>query len=313
MKSSFLLIVSFFIFAGCASKRYSEFTGSQNWVVAAQAMADNSYAVPVYRTWPDRPYRVIGSIAFANIQNDWKDGDTAHAARIAKRHGGQAIVMRYGGEFGVGAVAGAAADAQTVSMSGGVTALVIKWRPQSEIETERKNLEQFYNDYKNKNPDRDLSLEFVSMGAEYVEGLGVERGTPSWSEKLSKVIDDAFGDQNRGKPYKWFFKGTVQSEGITTSFTELFFGVAKVTESGANITILSDTGDVPVTGLARGEINFSGAEESVGKISGQIGFSYGRTIFSGKAEGVVARDKIVLNAQGQTAAGIVQGSFVFVK
>jgi len=311
-KLFFVFTVGVFVVgSGCAAKRYSQFTGSQNWVVASQAMADNSYAVPVYHSWPDRPYVVIGSISFAEPQNEWKDGDTAQAARIAKRHGGEAIVMRSGGEFGVGAIAGAAADARVVSMSG-VTALVIKWKPQSEIEAEQKALEQFYLEYKSKHPNQTVSREFVAMGAEYVASLGIPKGSPSWSNKLESTLDDVIVTKTGSHSQMSFFKGMVQSEGITTSFTDVFYGMAKIDQSGANLTILSDTSDAPLNGTRHSDVNFSGTVDS-GKVSGQLGFSSGLTIFSGRAEGVVAGDKILLNTQGQTASGIVQGSFTFVQ
>jgi hypothetical protein len=311
MKKPLLFLAACALIAGngCAAKRYSQFTGSQNWAVASQAMADNSYAVPVYHSWPDRPYVVIGSVSFAEPQNEWKDGDTAQAARMAKRRGGEAIIMRSGGEFGVGAIAGAAADARVVTMSG-VTALVIKWKPQAEVEAEQKVLEQFYLEYKSKHPS--VSRELVAMGAEYVANLGIPKGSPSWSEKLGNALDDVIETKQDAQSTKAFFKGTVQSEGITTSFTDVFFGVAKIGQSGASLTILSDTSDAPINGARHSDVNFSGAIDS-GKVSGRLGFSSGLTIFSGKAEGVVVGNKILLNTQGQTASGIVQGSFTFVQ
>ena len=86
-----------------ASMRYSAFTGYKEWPHQRGVMADHAYAVPVYHGWPEREYRVIGSIQFANDYHiEWKDGDTAHAARVAKQEGGDAMIMRSGGEFGVG-------------------------------------------------------------------------------------------------------------------------------------------------------------------------------------------------------------------
>jgi hypothetical protein len=289
--------------AGCAPKRFSEFTGRQSWPTAAQAMSDNSFAVPVYQGWPDRPYTVIGSIAFANPANEWKAGDTAHAARIARRHGGNAMIMRQGGEFGVGAVAGAALDPHVVQMST-VTALVIRWKDGNELQAEEDAKDRFVGDYKSKHPDLNVSRELVSLASDYVGSMGASPGTPQWRSKLDATIDKVLSNPPRGEPAHWIFKGTLQSEGITWSSTEVFWGMARITLSEETITLASEEG--------RTDVNFSGRIENA-RVSGQMGVSSGRTITTGPADGVIAGNRILLNGQGQTAAGRVQSSFTFIR
>lgn len=136
-------------------------------------MADSSYALPVYRGWPEKPYSVIGSIQFADPNPVWDDGDTARAARLAKAKKADAIIMRLGAEAGVGAIAGAAADPKVFSI-GQVAALVIKWKPEAEIASERAALQRFLGGFKAKHPGFAPSTSLLTLGAELVASEGLK-------------------------------------------------------------------------------------------------------------------------------------------
>ena len=289
--------------AGCAQLRYSQYTGQQSWPTTAGTMADKDYAVPVYSGWPERPYKVMGSIRFANPGGPWQDGDTSRAASLARSKGGDAIIKRYGGEFGVGAIAGASADAHIVSVNQ-VTALVIKWKPDIEIARDRAAFERFQSDFIAKHPDLQLRNELVKVGADYITSLGLTLDSASGSAELDKVLSEVLQPVQSDKPTKWLFRGSIRSSGVTSSFTEPAFGLATVTLSGDSITVVSAPG--------RTELHLSGTVKD-GRLVGQVGVSSGSIIFSGKAEGVVVPGRISLDSQGQTADGIVQSSLTLMR
>jgi hypothetical protein len=68
--------------------------------VTRGTMPKQDHAVPIYRSWPSEHYQVIGSVRLENPNLQWDEGDFAQAARKAKRHRANAIIMRHGSEFG---------------------------------------------------------------------------------------------------------------------------------------------------------------------------------------------------------------------
>lgn len=299
-----VLSIACVVLIGCAPKRFSKFTGTQTWPVVPGAMADHAYAVPVYQGWPERPYRVVGSIRFSNPNTEWKNGDTAHAARKGKRSGGDAIIMRYGGEFGVEAITGAAADPKVVSSPHEVTVLVIKWRTEQELEAERRARQEFHDKFQTKYQETQVSSEAVALGADYIESLGLKLASDAGTRKLEEVLLQLSSSSKNEKGSKWLFRGTLKSSGLTSSFSSVVYGVASLSVTGENVTIVSEE--------STAEVNFSGSAKD-GRLEGRLGVSSGPTIFSGKADGVLIAQKISLTGQGQTADGLVQGSFHFIR
>lgn len=57
-------------------------------------MAENSYSIPVYRGWPERPYAVLGSLRFEDAHKAWDEGIFRMAASEAKSKGGDAVRIR---------------------------------------------------------------------------------------------------------------------------------------------------------------------------------------------------------------------------
>lgn len=286
---------------GCSPMRYSDFAGrADSWPVAPGSMAERQFAVPVYRGWPERPYRVIGSVRFEDPLKYWDDGIIAMAARTAKGKGGDAIVMRSGSEFGVGITTGAIGDPKVVSNSQ-MTALVIQWKSQSEVAQEVALVERLVEGFRQRHPDSTVQRELASLGADYVQWLGLDLDSPAAAKKLEEVLTD-LGQPADNRGVRWLFRGHVRATSLTTSASDTVYGVAAVQRNGNALTIVS---------ISEGsELNFSGTLQD-GRIAGQIGFSAGSTIVSAKAEGVFTETKISLTGQGHTADGTFQGSFSF--
>jgi ADP-heptose:LPS heptosyltransferase len=78
---------------GCAGLQYSEFKGEERAWPTSPAFATATYEVPVYRSWPEKPYIVIGHLQFKNPETDWNEGDVREAAQMAKKQGGDAIIV----------------------------------------------------------------------------------------------------------------------------------------------------------------------------------------------------------------------------
>ena len=286
---------------GCNPMRYSQYTGQKSWPVAMGAMAETQYKVQVYRGWPDQPYNVIGSIRFVDRDKYWDDGVINMACAMAKKKGGNAIIIRYGSEYGVGMITGAVGDPKVVSINDS-TALVIKWKTPAEIEAERASLDRFVRRFGHEHPNLIAKKELVNLAIEYVRSLNLNLESIEANQQLEQVLTEVLISPKDGQANRWLFRGTVKAGSLTTSSSDFVYGVATVTQTGESLTIVSSS--------ARSELNFSGSVKD-GRLSGQLGFSAGPTIISAKAEGVYTLEKISLTGQGQTADGTFQGSFSF--
>ncbi len=281
--------------------RYSEFAGRANsWPTAAGSMAERQFAVPVYRGWPERPYRVIGSVRFEDPNKYWDDGIIAMAAGMAKGKGGDAIVMRSGSEFGVGMTTGAIGDPKVYSVNQ-PTALVIQWKSSTEVAEEGQQVDRLVAGFRERHPESTVKREVASMAADYVQWLGLDLNSPATAKKLDEVLQEV-GQPADNQGVRWLFRGHVRATSITTSASDTVYGVATVQRNGDALTIVSTS--------EKSELNFSGTLQD-GRIAGQLGFSAGSTIISAKAEGVFTDAKISLTGQGHTADGTFQGSFTF--
>ncbi len=90
-----LLLGSLMLIAltGCESMQFSKFSGEQKSWPTGNAFTEGAYAVPVYRGWPEKPYDVIGLVQFNQPGIDWNKGDEKQAAELARRAGGDAIIL----------------------------------------------------------------------------------------------------------------------------------------------------------------------------------------------------------------------------
>ena len=255
------------------------------------------------RGWPDQPYMVIGSIQFADPNASWDDGDTSRAASWAKRKGGDAIIIRYGTEYGVDAITGAAADPRVFSVRQ-VAALVITWKSAATLANEREVIERFEADFRTRHPNLPIKTELTELGIKYIGTLGLTLDSPSGASKLDEVLSEVLHPAQAEQSSKWLFKGTMHSSSVTASFTKLAVGLATVSQTAESITIVSSAG--------RTELHLSGSVKD-GRLSGQLGVSSGSTIFSGKAAGVLVPGRISIDSQAQTADGILQSNFTFMR
>lgn len=285
--------------AGCTPMRYSRYTGQKkNWTVASGAMAETQYKVPVYRGWPDRPYNVIGSIRFVDPNKYWDDGVINMACAMAKEKGGDAIIIRSGAEFGVGMITGAARDPQ-VSYVNDTSALVIKWKSEQEVAAEKAALARLVSGFERKHPDVKARPELIDLATEYVHALGLKMDSNQASQTFDQVLNGVL-EQPRDGHSLWLFRGAMRAGGITSSWSDVVYGIAKVARTGNNLTVVSESGN--------GDLTFSGTVQE-GRVSGQLGFSSGATVLSSKADGVFTDEKMSLTGQGQTPDGTFFVSF----
>ena len=209
--------------------------------------------------------------------------------------------MRVGAEAGVGAIAGAAADAKVLAI-GQQAALVIKWKPEAEIAAESEALQRFATEFKAKHPQLSLWAPVLALGAELLTSQGLRLDSDAASGKLDILLTEVLQPSADRKSTKWLFKGSLRSAALTATFTQVTYGVATVTQNGDVISIVSAPGQEGV--------HLSGMVKE-GRLTGQMGASKGDTIYSGKADGVVSADQISVSGQAQTADGLLQASFQF--
>jgi hypothetical protein len=284
--------------------RYSQYTGQKrNWQTANAAMAETQYKVPVYRGWPDRPYDVIGSIRFVDRNKYWDDGVINMACTMAKRKGADAIIIRYGAEYGVGMITGSGADPQIVTAANDTTALAIKWKPQAAIDAEKAAVARLVTQFKEQHKDVSVKKELFDLATEYVRSCVAKIDSDEAAQQFSQALMDVLAPPKSAQ-CRWLFRGTVRAGSLTASWSDSVYGVATLTRTGDNVTIVSSSQGA--------ELTFSGTIQD-GRLTGQLGFSSGSAILSTKADGVYTDERISLTGQGQTPDGTFQGSFTFAR
>lgn len=307
MRKGFVVALLSVLASGCSPMRYSQYTGKSTvWQTSDGTMSETSYAIPVYRGWPERPYKVLGSVRFEDSRKYWDDGVIRMAASTGKRNGGNAIVIRQGAEFGVAKITGAVNPSLSVWRDQ-TTALVIRWLTAEEIkkldEQKRQFLEQAHADallYRRENPNVKANEAVEEMLIQYLIREGATEPyakdmAQQFAEALERISKKAENDLSG----TWVYKGTLTSSGIASSGDEdTLLGLATVKVDGESIAILSSAG--------RTEINFNGSHAK-GRVQGQIGIGS----FSSKCEGAALNNKISLSFQSVTPDGTLRGSLVF--
>jgi len=323
MKRSLVLPLLLCILSGCATARYTEFEALSSWPTTKGAVADSSYVVPVYRGWPQRPCRVIGGIQIVGWERDrlltsaatrddggapsprrrqeWKTSDIARAARTAKGRGGDALILRVQDEWDA---IGQAATARHIVLPPKTAALVLKWKPQAEVEETSHRLEGFRAYLKRAYPALRLESknELWELGEEYVTWLGLELDSQPGTAKLEEALTSLIAPSADTVPSKWLFRGTIRENASAVETT--VWGIATMTRAGEKVSIVSTDGDTRIT--------FAGPVKDDG-LSGDLSCSEGPANLSAPAEGTLAQDKIVLNVRAQTDAGRARASFVFLR
>ncbi len=303
MKSSLILSLSLSLFTACAPNRYSSFSNKQVWPTTKGAVPDTAYMVPVYRGWPERPYRVIGSIPFEKNKGVWGDGDTAQAALTAKSKGGDALIIISTFEMGLEAGKAVAADTHA-SAPPKMRVLVIKWKSPGEVDAERKAWEGFQIRFKTAHPGRQATDELLKMSFEYSAYLGLNLDSSAGWARLEEDLNKVAGVSANTPSNQWLFRGTFHVTAVTGSFTETIYGIATMSQSGEKVSIHSDSGEA--------EIHFNGLTKD-GRLSGTIEISAGPVACKAKAEGSLVPNRISLDSRGETADEMVRGSFTFLR
>jgi len=278
--------------------RFSKYTGDNRaWPTGDRSMAETSFSLPVYRNYPERPYEVIGSVRFEDPRKYWDDGVIADAVSVAKRKQADAIIIRQGAELGVGLTSSSMEDPQSWSASQ-TTALIIKWKSKFVLDDESAALEDFRSKFKSEYPGLVPSDSAFILARQYLQSLNMTLGEAATTSRLHDILSETQNRKPGSLSGKWFYKCTIRKSSITTSFSDILYGLASVTQEGNSVTILSVGGKV--------ELNANGTLEK-GRFTGKMGIG---TIASAGCEGAAVAEKISLSSQSQTADGTFQGSLV---
>jgi hypothetical protein len=283
---------------GCVPIRYSEYTGRQTvsylgtWQTGQGTMAETSYALPVYRGWPEKEYKVLGSLSFPDPNKTWDEGIIRAAARTAKEHKADAIIIRQGAEFGVSTIAGARPNPRVVAFSYQSTALAIRWATAEEI----KQLDNLVDELLARRSLVQANREVAQLIVSYVLGSGVPD-----SQRLAKCIEIESrleAGRNDTMTGDWIFKATdSMSTSLSSGDEKIFVGIATVTQDSDNLSVVSSGGGI--------EMNFAGTL-SKSKVTGQLGMGS----VSAKCEGAATPEKISITFQTLTPDGTVRGNVV---
>lgn len=289
-----------FVLTACSPMRFSQYSGSKRlWPVSQDSMAETSFSRPVYRSWPDKPYEIIGSLRFENPRKDWDDGVINSAVSAAKRRGGDAIIIRHGSEFGVGGTVGFAEDA-TVWSQNQTTALVIKWKSKDVLKAEAAAVGAFKENFRTKHPELSKNVSLFDSATDYLQWMGLKLDSAAASDKLREVLNEIQNSTEGELSGKWLYRCNFKKSHLTSSQSDLLFGIGLVTLKDNVLTVVSTSGSA--------EINFSGTYEK-GRVMGRMGISG----ISVNCDGVASKEKISLSGQGQTADGTFQASLTFLR
>ena len=291
MKKTFLAALTILLasnFAARAGWLYSEYSGTyREWPTTAESMAETGHKVPVFRTWPTKPYEVLGSLRHDNPNQEWRNGEINDAANEAKKKKGNAIIIRFGSEDAVMALSGVSGQANLFRAQ--MTALVIRFLSDEEVATRDQRRRVLFKDVLRSNPGVNFSEDTGVLAIKYLLQSGVKETSTDFQsifvDTMNRVRPQKLGDISG----EWIFKATLKTSSLTTSDERSFFGIASVMNDGTNLVVMSKQGNV--------EFNYSGRLAG-GKLDGQLGIGG----ISTKSEGVLLDDKISLTYQSLTGA-----------
>ncbi|MHB8523204.1 MAG: hypothetical protein ACYDH9_20965 [Limisphaerales bacterium] len=300
------LIVVCALFAGCAELqlRYSEYTGHDagshlgTWPTGGGSMAETSYAIPVYRGWPEKPYQVLGSLSFPDPNARWDDGIINAAAKEAKKRKADAIIIRQGAELGVSKIADARTDPLVVSSSDQTTALVVRWLPEQEIRARELRVVEFLRRFSANEPTVSANRNVAEMVIVFLLQRGFDLNSPEFFDRFGETMTKLVSRTPESLAGDWVFRATLSVSTLLSGGDERnSLGLATVSVDGEHVAIVSNEGRV--------EMNFAGTMSS-SRVTGQIGIAG----FSVKCEGVATTDKISINFQSLTPDGTLHGNVV---
>lgn len=297
MKKVLVLLTISFVFVGCTEMRFSRYDGSQrSWPVIPGSMAETRWKVPVYRTWPNRPYEVVGMYRHINPDLRWNDDDIRDAATQASRVKADAIILRQGVEAGVTSFAGTNLDPGSLGAQE-TTVLVIKWKSDSDLSKDMAD-----------------SANIVKM----IQADG--QSSPTAAQFALRVGYDCFPGESRSEIHGrvrrmlaklepnpidlngfWIFECVVTSEQLNGRSVNRYCGVARSSLQGSTFTILTQEGTI--------EINLVAQHDS-GQISGKLGVG---TEAASQIDGVATPGKISVTGRGRSRDGLSQISLILVR
>ena len=281
--------------------RFSEYTGADrfDWETSAGALADTSYDLPVFRSWPSQPYVLIGEIYHKDARKEWQEGEFRDAVKGAKRVGGDAIIIRLTSESGVGALTGGAGGNVAMNKPGfqlRTSALVVRWQTQEEIVARKQRDARLENQLIAESPNLTVSGETATLVIKYLLQSGEGEVSPSFFESYKQIMT-TLSPNDSTLSGEWIFKSVVKEKGLVAEKEDPELGLASVRADDDIVTIVSTKGKI--------ELNFSG-QNAKGRLTGQIGIG----ALSCKAEGVALVDKISISFSTLTPDGTAQGVVV---
>ncbi len=292
--------------AGCTSFRYSEYTGKDSgsfwgtWPIGSGSMAETSYAIPVYRGWPEKPYQVLGSLSFPDADKRWDQdqGIVNAAVKEAKKRKADAIIIRQGAEFGVSKIAGAKNDPMVLWSNYQTTALAVRWLTAQEIKDRQLLLDEFLKRFSANDPTVAPNRTVAELVITYLLVSGYDLKSKELSDRFAETMTKLVTRTPGNLAGDWIFRATVSSSTLLSGGDERnSIGTATVSVEGDNVAIVSNAGVV--------EMNFSGTF-SKGRLSGQLGIGS----VSAKCEGAATAEKISINFQSLTPDGTLRGNVV---
>jgi hypothetical protein len=281
--------------------RFSEYSGADasEWPTSTGALADKSYAVPVYRAWPSKPYVVIGEVRHAKPHKHWEDDELRDAAKAASKRGGEAIIFRRTTEAGVAALTGTLERGPLVGT--GVqwqqSALVIRWQTPEETQDRQARNARLLSLLAAAKPDLQCSEDTAKLVIKYLLQTAVRGSVSDLYPNFERIMGRISPAQPGSLAGEWLFKATITIRSLVDSDEQSHLGLAFIRVDGNNLVIVSTEGGV--------ELNFSGQATNSG-LTGQLGISG----FPVKAEGVALDDKISLTFQSTTPNGVFQGEVI---
>lgn len=282
--------------------RFSEYTGQDkfDWETSAGSLADTSYDLPVYRSWPSKPFAVLGEIYNMEERKEWREGELKDAVQGAKRVGGEAIIIKLISESGVGAITGSVGGGLAAGRPGVLartTAMVIRWQTESEKEARRARDNQLQKQLLADYPNLEVNSETSALVVKYLLQSSQGEVTQDLFSRYEEIMTKVSAQSDGQLSGNWVFKGTIKEKGMVSEKETQFLGLASLSTDGESIAIVSTEGKV--------EMSFSGLNAK-GRLSGQAGVGG----FSSKADGVALEGKISLSFQTLTPDGTAHGVVV---
>jgi len=279
--------------------RFSEYTGKDkfDWEVSGGALSDTSYDLPVYKSWPSKPYVLIGEIYHRDARKEWQEGEFRDAVKGSQRVGGEAIIVRFTSESGVAAFTGGVRGSVLSAGPAHIfrtSALVIRWQTPSEIQARKERDEHLLKQLLAQHPDLDINNETAALVVKYLLQTDEGEISDDFGDRYKQLMTKISSVSGSDLSGEWIFKSVVREKGLVAEKEDSGLGLASVKANGDTLAIVSTKGRV--------EISFSG-QNLKGRLTGQVGVG----AVSSKAEGVALDDKISITFNTVTPDGTAQG------